>query len=122
MPLRPCLEPRCRRLVKRGRCRTHRSARSAEREATPNRAVYRDSRWRNGTRPAALKRAGHRCEVLERGRRCSHTDESGRTLQVHHHPQTAAALIALALDPFDVDRVRVACDHHHGKLGQQERP
>lgn len=118
MPLRPCLDQPCPNFVLKGRCIPHKRARAAARAAEPHRAVYQDKRWRYGTRPAALRRAGYRCEVVKNGERCTHTDPSGRTLQVHHHPLGVRELLELGLNPFALERVAVACEYDHGLIGQ----
>lgn len=113
--LRPCLEVGCPEVVKSGRCpvhaRAHAKARRAKRLAAGSRVVYEDPRWRR-TRDQALKRAGNRCQAIENGR-CPETTR----LHAHHdYPGGVEQMLADGADPFDVKRIVILCERHHGEL------
>lgn len=116
MPLRPCLEPGCPNVVRSGRCPDHAAAharaRRLRRLAAGSRIVYEDRRWQK-TRRRALERAGHQCQALEHGERCTQRD----FLHAHHdYPGGVEQMLADGADPFDVDQIVILCERHHGQL------
>jgi hypothetical protein len=99
--LRPCLD--CPEVVEDGelRCFEHRVIDAALR------AVYADPRW-PAARHACFARDDYRCS-------CGHVDATGKTLHAHHAPRLRIVL-ALELDPFDVDRLKTKCGPCHSRL------
>jgi hypothetical protein len=101
---RPCLEPRCPELVderRAVRCSEHALIDAALR------AVYTDARWQPA-RHACFMRDGYRCS-------CGYIDTTGKTLNAHHVPRLRVVL-ALQLNPFDVDRLETKCPSCHSRL------
>jgi hypothetical protein len=115
--LRPCLQPGCPRLVRRGRCPAHSRSRQRQqaqaKRAAPARGVYDDPRWQE-TRARALERAGGRCQMLEGpSSRCP--ERQG--LHGHHDYRGGVEqMLVDGLDPFDDRHVVVLCGHHHGQV------
>jgi predicted restriction endonuclease len=91
--LKPCLT--CGALSHGSRCPAH----AHRPRNTPNRSGYRQAEFR----AAVLERAGHRCQAIINGVRCTVTDP----LEAHH------------LDPLrdhatnDPERGLALCRHHH---------
>jgi hypothetical protein len=111
MPLRPCLERGCPRLVKRGRCRHHTRARALAKRLSVGR-VYDDVRWHQA-RARALARAGGRCQAIEHGERCP----AVRELHGHHDYEGGVERMLLdGVDPFDERWIVVLCGRHHSQV------
>jgi hypothetical protein len=74
--------------------------------------VYESPRWPQARR-RALRRAGHRCQAIEQGRRCPERT----SLHAHHdYPGGLEQMLADGADPFDESRLVILCATHHGQV------
>jgi hypothetical protein len=110
MPSRPCREPGCPNLVRKGRCRLHTKMHTERRRSSVARQVYTDPRWL-ACRERAIKRAGGRCQGVEANRtRCAATS---RLHGHHNYPGGVEQMVADGISPFDEELVVVLCGRHH---------